>query len=172
MSKQDQLPLHVRLKQYVTAYEAGDLDTMAVLLQDPQLANTAWMWHMEHEEIEPISTEEHAQFLERLKVADHLLQLLDQYLAAYATDDSDTMYTLLKEPKMALFIWSWFENHPEDQNPHLKDAIICYPYPLYPAGIPVCTDCQIALTPETTFLFDGLAYCPDHLPHYDKHQQW
>lgn len=35
-----------------------------------------------------------------------------------------------------------------------------------------CSVCQTELTPATTFTYNGVIYCPDHLPAYDKHQQW
>ncbi len=35
-----------------------------------------------------------------------------------------------------------------------------------------CSECGQALTPATTFEYDGLIYCPDCLPAYDAHQQW
>lgn len=36
----------------------------------------------------------------------------------------------------------------------------------------VCSECHNRLSPSTTFFYDGLVYCPDCLPYYDKHQQW
>ena len=35
-----------------------------------------------------------------------------------------------------------------------------------------CSMCGKALTPATPFEYDGLLYCPDCLPVYDKHQQF
>lgn len=36
----------------------------------------------------------------------------------------------------------------------------------------VCCECYNELTAATTFYYDGLTYCFDCLPYYDKHQQW
>lgn len=41
------------------------------------------------------------------------------------------------------------------------------------AGKPYkCETCHQFLTFPETFFYQGAAYCQEHLPHYDKHQQW
>ena len=42
----------------------------------------------------------------------------------------------------------------------------------YRRSLIVCSECSTELLPSTTFFYDGLIYCPQCLPEYDKHQQW